>query len=279
MTSALTHPPLLAFGGDGPVLHFAHANGFPPDAYRPWLTALARRYRVVAAPHRPLWSREDPWQTFHDWHTIGRDLIAALDAHDLRGVIGVGHSLGGVATLYAAVQRPDLFSRLALIDPVFLDPALLALAQQPGLDPTALPLVAGALRRRAVWASREEAWTAFRPKPVFAGLSDEALWAYVTAVLQPRPDGSFALAYPREWEARIYSLPPADVWELLGRVTLPTLAVRGAQSDTLSAACWQLWQRTQPAATFVELPGLGHLLPLEDPTAVAAVLGDWLATS
>jgi pimeloyl-ACP methyl ester carboxylesterase len=31
-----------------------------------------------------------------------------------------------------------------------------------------------------------------------------------------------------------------------------------------------MWQMAQPAATFAEIPGTGHLLPLEQPALVAA---------
>ena len=43
----------------------------------------------------------------------------------LSGIVGIGHSLGGVTTMYAALQRPDLFRALVFIDPVFLLEAVL----------------------------------------------------------------------------------------------------------------------------------------------------------
>ena len=39
--------PLLDFGGIGAELVFLHANGYPPDCYRPLLSRLAEKY------HRP----------------------------------------------------------------------------------------------------------------------------------------------------------------------------------------------------------------------------------
>jgi hypothetical protein len=44
-----------------------------------------------------------------------------------------------------------------------------------------LPAVKIALRRRDHWSSRQEAFDHFRPKSVFARLTDEALWDYVSA--------------------------------------------------------------------------------------------------
>jgi hypothetical protein len=53
-------------------------------------------------------------------------------------------------------------------------------------------------------------------------------------------------------------------------------------SDTLFPEAWALWQKRQPSATFVEMSGanpdtaLGHMLTLEAPEDVAAVVLHWL---
>ena len=42
------------WGGRGPILHLAHANGFPPESYRSLVRELTPAFRVVAAAARPL---------------------------------------------------------------------------------------------------------------------------------------------------------------------------------------------------------------------------------
>jgi pimeloyl-ACP methyl ester carboxylesterase len=264
------HVPFDDFGGRGPLLHFAHANGYPPRTYRPLLERLAGRFRVLAVHHRPLWSAGPP-ADLDSWHAVADDLVRFFDEQGLRGSIGVGHSIGAVVTFYAALRRPELFRALVLIDPVILIPAVLRQMTSLGHDAVAeLPLIKIAGSRRNHFDSLDEAFGRFRRKRIFARLSDEALRDYVAGALQPVPEGGYRLAYPPEWEARIYALPPQEVWDLLPQVTHPTLAIRGAESDTLSPAAWQMWQMAQPAATFAEIPGTGHLLPLEQPALVAA---------
>jgi len=299
------------FGGAGPPLHFAHANGFPPAAYRRFLAPLAARHQVVAIRQRPLWPGAR-WEDFSDWRVLGDDLARLLDGLGARGVVGVGHSLGGVATLYAAAARPDLFRALVLIEPVFLEPARLEQLHRGDFGPVErIPIVQAALQRRERWPDRRAAFDHWRPKPVFARLSDAALWDYVEAAVgtihrarheagdpggtaagdpgedpgTPTPDeGTVAagpgvgLVYPRQWEARIYATPPADVWDLLPRVAQPTLALRGAETDTITPAAWAMWRRLQPGATFVELPGVGHLLPMEAPGRVAEAVLEFLVS-
>lgn len=263
--------PFLEFGGTGPTLHFVHANAYPPGCYRQFFQALAPHFRVLAIEQRPLWPHSRP-EALTSWQLIADDLIRFFEQEGLENVIGVGHSLGGVATLYAAVKRPSLFRQLILIEPVFLLPKLLEMAAANPDAAYQMPLVQGAQRRRNRWSSRQAAFDRYRAKPIFGRFSDETLWDYVNHAVREDKTGEFVLAYPREWEARIYAHPPLHVWEQIPQVTQPTLAIRAAESDTILPAAWQLWQETQPTATFVEIPDTGHMLTMERPSLVAQTI-------
>lgn len=267
--------PFIEFGGEGPLLHFAHANAYPPGSYRQLLAGLAEAYHVLAMEQRPLWPEQQP-QTMDTWHLFVDDLIDFCRQQELSGLIGVGHSLGAVVTMLAAVRNPQLFHSLVLIEPVFLPPPILAAAEAHPEQAAEMPLVQKALNRRNRWASRRAAFDRYRQKEVFQGLSDPALWDYVNEGLRERPDGSLTLRFPREWEARIYSRPPTDVWTVLPAVTQPTLAMRGAHSMTLSEESWQRWHTLQPQARFEEIPETGHLLPMEKPQEVAGTIVSFL---
>lgn len=273
------------FGGSGPILHFSHPNAYTPRTFRQFLEPLTADYHVLAAHHRPLWylapghdHRDRPEDTIDwDWDAIADDLLRFLDEHRLERVIGVGHSLGAVATMIAARQQPERFPAIVLIEPVFLPPPILErLARNPRLSEER-PIVHAALRRRDRWPSRQDAFDRFRAKPVFGRWSDEALWDYVNEALHDVPAaGEVALSYPRDWEARFYARPPLNVWDELPRLAVPTLAIRATESDTLFPDAWTLWQNLQPEATFVEMEGTGHMLTAEAPGDVAAVISHWL---
>lgn len=272
----MTHSiPYIDFGGNGRILHFAHPNAYPPAGFRQFLEPLTENFHVYAVAHRPLWPGSQP-EEMTDWTVIADDLIRFFDQMGWQQVIGVGHSLGAVATLYAAVARPDLFSHLILIEPVFLPPQILQMVAQNPDAGVFNAMVAGALKRRNHWESREAAFVRFRRKLVFKQFSDEALWDYVNSATRPTAKGDFELVYPREWEARFYSMPPQEVWQAIPQVTQPTLAIRAEASDTLFPQAWQLWQEVQPHATFVEVPDCGHMLTLERPSPVAAIVQNYL---
>ena len=272
-----SHPPPHDFGGSGPLLHLAHANGFPPGAYRPLAEHLADRFHVVALPARPLWPGSRPEEA-PTWHPLADDLIHAFDRLGWRGVVGVGHSMGGVTTLWAAVRRPELFRAVVLIDPVILPPGwlwLVRLARLLGLRHR-LPLVQGALRRRRTWPSRHVCFELYRRHPFFANWPDESLWAYVRAGTREREDGQVELVYPPEWEAHIFATTPTDVWRAVPRLRLPALVIRGEYSDTFRPQSQARMEHLLPQARFVVIPEAGHLVPMERPEEVAAAIREWV---
>ena len=268
--------PYEEFGDQGPTLHFAHANAYPPGSYRQLLSHLSKDFHVLAIKYRPLWPESKP-EEISSWMNIAQDLIIFLDQMKIGGAIGVGHSLGAVTTMMAALLRPDLFDSLVLIEPVFLPLAILAhFGPQQSLDPYEMPLVKIALKRRRHWGSRQGAFDHFREKSVFCRWSDQALWDYINAGLRADGHGAFELAFPPAWEAWIYAHPPTTVWDLIPQVNQPTLALRGGDSDTLVPEVWEAWREKQPKATFIEIADTGHLLPMEKPAIVANLTGDFL---
>jgi len=269
--------PFIDFGGDGPPLHFAHANGYPPRAYTPLLETLTPHYRVTAMLARPLWP-DCPPDGLADWSPLADDLLRFLDERGERGVIGVGHSLGGVVTLMAALRRPESFRALVLIDPVLLTYPILAawtIFYKLGLGYRLHPLALGALRRRRVFESMDLMYAHYRRKPVFSRIDERGLRAYVEALARPRPDGQVELAYPPEWEARIYVTGPLHEWKLwrqLKDLRPPLLIVRGQETDTFVPAAARMSQQRLPQAVIHTIPGAGHLAPMEKPGEVGEVI-------
>ena len=273
-----TSIPFDDFGGEGPILHFAHANGYPPACYRRLIAPLTDHYHILAVHHRPLWPGQVP-EELDSWHQLGRDMIRFFEDHDITNIIGVGHSLGAVETMFAAVERPDLFEALVLIEPVFLMPAILQLFDQHpnGIGADDFPLIHIVESRRNSWESREEAFNHFRPKKVFARWTDDALWDYIWHGLHKKETGEIVLTYAPEWEARIYSLIPTDVWDLIPKIDRPTLGIRGSETDTLVPPAWHLWQMAQPKAKFQEIEDCTHMLPMEKPLKIAEAIHQFLS--
>lgn len=263
-------------GGRGPMLHLAHANGFPPGTYRLLAHALGARHHVVALPARPLWPGSSPGDA-PTWRTMAGDLLRVIEALAPNGIVAVGHSLGGVLTLWAAVERPDLFRAVILIDPVILPPhwlLALRLARAVGMH-SRTPLVRSTLRRRRNWPDEQACFDHYRRKPLFARWSDEALWDYVRAATR-KVSGGLVLRYPPEWEAHIFATVPTGIWRDVPHLRVPCLVLRGEHSETFVPGALSRMARLLPGARFATLPGAGHLLPMECPSQTAAAILDFL---
>ena len=274
-------PPLVELAGQSgaPLLHLAPANGFPPRTYLPLLQKLSG-FRCVCMPPRALWGDQAPPTEDRDWNADAADLLAGFAAYDMRDVVAVGHSLGGLVAMLALLKAPERFRALIMLDPPILPPDMLdvirAAWKNGAIDQ--MPLVQGALRRRQTFASRAEAFERFRQKPLFADWSDEALWLYVQHGIMRSDGDGYELVWSTDWEAHYFSTVYLKIWEKLPRLTgkPPALIVRGGESDTLLAEAYARIQSLAPALDSMEMAGQGHLFPLAAPQATAQLIMDWL---
>jgi pimeloyl-ACP methyl ester carboxylesterase len=281
----LTHPtnlPFEDFGGAGAALHFAHANGYPPLAYRPLLERLSAHYKILSMRMRPLWPASDP-SSISDWQFLADDLAHFLDQHNLTNIIGAGHSMGATTTLRLALRQPERFKALILIDPVIFSPAVIRawnLIYLLGLADRVHPLVKGTLRRRTCFENRTSMFENYRTKKVFSRMDDSNLHAYVEALACPDPDGQIRLCYPAEWEARIYLTgvrADMEIWRGLSALRLPVLFIRGSESDTFLESTVRRLQKQIPDAQFVTIPDSTHLVALEKPGQVFTEIIEFLS--
>ena len=160
------------------------------------------------------------------------DLVTALEALALGPCVLAGFSMGGAVATMTAACRPDLVQALAVIDAY---PA-------PDLSP-------GSRRIAERIAAGYEDGVA-----TFFGGCDPAIARRMRDDL-------------RAGEAR-----RLDLWPLWEALNVPTLLVRGGDSDVLTAAMATEMTVRQPRARLLELPNTGHGIPAHRPAALARAL-------
>jgi pimeloyl-ACP methyl ester carboxylesterase len=266
------------FGGTGTPLHFLHANGYPPDCYKPLFALLKTEYHVFGMPLRPLWD-EAKIDDIKDWQPFSDDLRFFLSSQP-DAVIGVGHSIGAVVTLRTALRDPGRFRALVLIDPVLFVPRFLFswhLVRLLGLGDRFHPLIAGAKKRRRTFDDLETVFRGYRNRGIFRYMSDENLRIYIEGITCKTNDG-YELVYSPEWEAHIYrtGLRDFDIWRDLPKLEVPTLFIRGVETDTFLEDAARLVKQKQPKVRVEALPQSTHLLPLEDPQKVFEIMQSFL---
>ena len=266
------------YGGTGTPLHFLHANGYPPDCYKPLFELLKTEYHVFGMPLRPLWD-EAKIDDIKDWQPFSDDLRFFLSSQPAP-VIGVGHSIGAIVTLRAALRDPGKFKALVLIDPVLFVPSFLfswRIVRALGLGDKFHPLILGAQKRRRTFDDLETVFRGYRNRNIFRYMSDENLRIYIEGITRKTSDG-YELIYSPEWEAHIYrtGLRDFDLWRDLPKLEVPTLFIRGAETDTFLAAAAKLVKQKQPKVRVEALDKSTHLLPLERPQAVFEIMQSFL---
>jgi pimeloyl-ACP methyl ester carboxylesterase len=271
----------IEYGGSGLPLHFLHANGYPFYCYEPLLNLLKREYHVIGMLLRPLWENAKP-EDIDDWHIFSEDLLRFLNDRNTEPVIGVGHSIGAVVTLRAALHNPGKFRALILLDPVLFVPSRLLLwnvLRSIGLGHRVHPKIPGALRRRRTFDNLDLVFRGYRSREVFRYMSDESLRAYIEGMTKPSEHRGYELVFSPEWESRIYltGLRDFDIWRDLPRLEVPTLFLRGAETNTFLEDAARFVKRKQPGARVETIERSTHLLPLERPQEVFDVLQSFLS--
>ena len=257
-----------------PILVFSHANGYPPETYRALLEPLVDSFEIYTIEHRPFWSDQHP-PTYLPWDQYSADLINTLDAAGGGPVVLAGHSMGAVISMQTALARPELCSKLVVIDPVLVPRGWWFVNQvlMRGLGRD-LPMVTKAQNRPHEFSGYQEAFDFYRSKRPFSGISDEVLWDYVRAGHASRDDGSIVLRWSGAWEACIYRSAPSFM-RSLRKIHKPICGIVGDASNVVRPLFKKRWRRAMPHLELHTLEG-GHLIPLEKPEACSVLMRQFL---
>lgn len=202
---------------------------------------------------------------------LAPDIATALEKWTAAPQVLVGHSLGGLTAAAVAASRPDLVSRLVVVDIT------------PGVDPSAGPAQIRAFFAGPTdWASRDE--LVERALSFGLGGSPEAAARGVFLNSRVRPDGRV------EWKHHFAHLAAAAAnagadpstpdavravladtgWDDLAAVRAPLTLVRGERGFVTIPDAENLTRRVPDAE--VRTLGTGHNVQEEDPAGLAAVI-------
>lgn len=246
-------------GGRGPSMLCVHATGFHGRVWEPFVPKLRERFGVIALDQRGHGDSDKP-ASGYDWEKFGHDALGVVDHLGLHAPVGVGHSAGATALVFAETEAPGTFSRLVLMDPTLLPPEFRDVAPA-GFN----PMSEQARRRRAVWDSVDQMVERLRNGTPLAGWREDFLRAYVTYGTSAREDGKVELKCPPEIEAQVYAMAPrSDAWERLELIRCPTLVLTGTTSHMWAGERAEL-VGGRIADGHAEVVEGGHFFPMENP--------------
>ena len=270
----------IACGTEKPTFHFLHANGLCAGAYLPLFECFSGDFPILATDlpgHGD--STHHGFSKIAHWDIFVDHVKEAILQNMTPPVVGAGHSLGAVVTLLTAARYPGLFSHIVLMDPViFTRPVLwlFSFGQKTGLMKDN-PLSRGARRRKTIFRNRKEALERFSTgRGMFKTWTREFIEAYCAHSLAWNGQGEGRLKCSPETEAQIYESILLDIWDYPGRITCPTLLIRGEKSDTFTAAAARTLQGHIRGSQLVTVPGAGHFIPMEKPGECRDAILDFL---
>ena len=254
-----------------PLIHFSHGNSYPAGSYRQFFSYLDDEFNIQSID---MYGHDPRYPVTDGWPKLVEHLIASLEAYP-EPVILVGHSLGGMLSLMAAKQRPDLVRCVVMLDsPVVAGwrAVLLRFAKGKRWADRFSP-AKSSQRRRHVWPDVRAAHEHFSSKPMFAAWAPGVLADYLEHGLEPHPDG-VQLRFRREVETDIYRGLPHHLGTLMGKFPVPIGLVAGRASEELRQAGLGA-TRQLVGEHFSEIEG-GHLFPMESPEKAARLTRDMI---
>jgi 3-oxoadipate enol-lactonase len=244
--------------GDGPAVVLVHGFGLDMRMWDPQVADLAARFRVLRYDCRGF-GASGPFDPAIGYTHAG-DLLALLDHLAIERAVLAGLSFGGRVAMQAALAAPERVAGLVLLDAVLdgvpWDPA----------SARALEEAARQARARGLRAGRE-AWLAH---PLFAAARQQ-------------PDVASSLAamvggYPgQHWIGHDpYQQTGPGPIDALEQLVMPVLVAVGERDVPCFREMAAVLARRIPGARYHVVAGAGHMINMEQPAAVNALLAQFL---
>jgi len=267
---------LLEWSTDGTPMLLIHGFSNEAHIWDDFVETVAPFYRVMALDLRGHGDSDWHPEAAYDYDDHVRDLECVLDHLEIDRVVLVAHSLGGRASMLFGGRHPERIAGLVIVDSApELDPrgtARISIDTAQNQDPSfasvaeyermlvhAYPAATpAAVRRMAQYGLRE---------------NEEGRWVLkmdpaMRAAMKPEGEDQLAQAAERHERYR------EEMWQALARIPSPTLVVRGAASDIVSAeVADRMVDDVLPQGQLAVVGQAGHSVMTDNPEGFARAVG------
>ncbi len=247
------------------IIHFAHGNGFPALCYSQMLDRLKEQFDICYIDkigHDPLFPVSE------NWHNLVHELIASVQKQATQPVIAVGHSLGGILSFLAAVEQPELFKAVIMLDSPLIGrfkSSMVRLAKTLGIIDRVTPALR-TMGRRVYWRDHEVLVKYLKTRDLFKSFTSECLNDYINYGLELRENGYY-LRFDKHIEYQIYRTLPHILPDFAGKLITPSALIYGDKSTVVDRLDVRYMKKSFNIKTF-KMQGT-HLFPMEHPKEVA----------
>lgn len=260
----------LEWSQEGVPLILLHGHGNEAHLWDDFAPSIAPYYRVIAVDQRGHgdsdWDPEGRYQN----EALVRDLEALTSELEIDRFVLIGFSMGGRAAMGFAGKHPERLAGLVLVD------------IGPELDPRGRIRIGQEMQsQRAPVFSTIDEYTSMLSLNYPAG-QPQALARMARHALKEREDGLFELKMdpklradrPDDEAARAEEEAlQVELWKALTRIPCPTLVVRGAASDILSAdVAERMVEEALPNGQLAVVPQAAHSVATDNPKGFEEVV-------
>lgn len=208
-----------------------------------------------------------PDPALYDYRVYARVMSDLLDHLSVKTCAWVGTSMGGIIGMVLAAFEPNRITRLVLND------------IGPFIPATALERLANWVGVQVTFPDRESYELYLTGALKYFSVREPEHMAHMLEHSATRnADGSYTVRYDpriahifRDGEGNPRAIEDANFWPVFQRLKMPTLLLRGGESDLLLAHTAQEMAETHPDLFAVEIPGVGHCPALMIPEEIGLV--------
>jgi pimeloyl-ACP methyl ester carboxylesterase len=196
---------------------------------------------------------------------MAEDIAAFTRALGLGKVLVVGHSMGGVNGWWFAARHPERAARLVIID---IEPAALSADEVVRGWKAALDTYA-----RSAYDGVEDAVEEYLAD--YTGTHHREQREFVSNNLKRGADGRWVWRFDARglvsWMEHASAIDE-EHWSAIKKLACPTLVIRAGDSPLTDQTGMKRLAREIPRSRYVEIPGAGHDIHIDQPDALVTEL-------
>ena len=230
--------------------------------------SLSDRFRVITLDQRG--HGDSDWAPDGDYtaETQQTDLHAIVEALDLRGFVLMGLSMGGRNAFTYAAHHPERVRALVIVDSA----------------PETRTAGTGNIRRFVEQEDELDSVDDFikRVQAYNPRRSVQQIKGSILHNLKELPNGKWTWKYDKILRSSRRSMTPDPgtaerLWKYAESLQCPTLVVRGAETDVVTAETAEAMQQRIPNSRLATVEGAGHLVMGDNPSGFEKAFISFLA--
>lgn len=257
--------------------HFLHGNGFHSSTLFPLANHLAEDSHFLFSDLPGHGGSFKPdMNTMPNWPLMAEQIGRVLESQIDKPIVGIGHSFGGTLSLYMALKFPHLFKQLVLMDPIMFTPStitLLKVMRMLGLW-RHTKLVSKTQSKQQIWKNKAEFKEYLSSKRLYKHWDAQVLELFSEYAVSENEQKQMQLCCNPKWEADIFGSYPKKLWQIVNKLTIPTMIIQPKHSFPFVPQAIELANKRNANIKLVSF-GQTHCFPMEQPKETAVMLQKW----